>query len=111
MHSGYMVCQICESYHDSVEELNAHYESDHPTGRGVHANEEGRFPCEFCDKTFSENASVYKHQRRVHGRESAGKREKKADYQGNFPCAVCGKKLSSLQGLKYHMKAKHNAQN
>ena len=114
MHSGYVVCQICESYHGSFEELNTHYESDHPTGRreanesGIQPNEDGRFPCEFCDKSFTRKDYMYGHQRKVHGRESV--KAKKADYQGNFPCEVCGNKLSSTQKLKHHMKVKHNIQ-
>ena len=99
-----MVCQICESYHDSVEELNAHYESDHPTGRGVHANEEGRFPCDFCDKTFSERFSVYLHQRTVHGYESEKKRKRK---QGTFAYDICGKMLSDRSNVTRHMKTVH----
>ena len=104
-----VMCQICRSSHDSIDELNAHYESDHPTGgRKVQKNEEGRFPCEFGDKSFARKQHVYFHQRSVHGVESAGKRVIKARYQGSFPCEVCGKMLASKTRLKTHMKSKHN---
>ena len=103
-----MVCQICESYHDSVEELNAHYESDHPTGSGgIQAKEEGRFPCEFCGKSFTRKDYVFSHQRKVHGRESEGKRAKKSPYQGKFPCKVCGKKFSSHRYMLKHQNTQH----
>ena len=57
------------SYHENIDELSAHYESDHPTGSGnrdILPNEEGKFPCEFCDKSFSHNYDVYNHQRKAH---------------------------------------------
>ena len=104
MNTGYLVCQICESYHDSVEELNAHYERDHPTGSGAEKNSQ----CKFCEKSFTNASSMYRHQRKVHGRESASK--KRHQFQGNFPCSVCGKKLSTAYWLRHHMKAKHNVQ-
>ena len=103
MRSGYMVCQICESYHDSVDELNAHNESDHPTGSAA----EKKFPCKLCDKSFTKMSNVYRHQKKEHGQELLSR---KPNYQGKFPCEVCGKKLSSQTKLKYHMKAKHNIQ-
>ena len=111
MISGYIMCQICYSYHESVEELSAHYESHHPSrSEVIQPNEEGRFACEFCDRSFTAKPSVYAHQRKAHGRVSAAKPARKANYEGDFPCAVCGKKLSTPRWLRHHMKAKHNVQ-
>ena len=102
---GYVMCQICHSYHDSVEELNVHYESDHPMGnRGGKMGEE-RFPCEFCDKSFSRTDHVYRHQRKVHGRES--EKVERRTGRGKFLCSVCGKRLAYHGDLLRHLRVNH----
>ena len=102
----YIMCQICHSYHDSVEELNAHYESDHPTGSGrVQPNKEGKFPCELCDKSFARTQGLYHHQRKSHGRKKM--QEHRPKFQGSCKCEVCGAMLSTKGKLKEHIARKH----
>ena len=107
MHSGYVVCQICESYHDSVEELNAHYERDHPTGSGT----EKKFPCKLCDKSFVHRSTMYKHQRKAHGRvlyENNGLPEPiQPNEEGRFPCEFCGKSFTQSSNLYTHQRNAH----
>ena len=105
------MCRICRCTHESIEDLNAHFRSYHPNGSGNHVqrNEAGKYVCEFCDKAFSRKDSVYGHQRKVHGVESAGKRLRRPDYLcGAFKCEACGNMLASKTRLKTHMKSKHN---
>ena len=105
--SGYVICQICESYHDSIEELNAHYERDHPTGNTLSKSEktkDGKYKCDYCNKLFNQPSNLYEHQRRLHGREPGQKRKQN---QGDFECEFCEKRLSTKQRLRHHIKQVH----
>ena len=111
--SRYLKCQLCVTFHKSREELNTHYERDHPTQRsqqrlrGPHPNltSEGKYKCDECEKTCNRVSDLYSHQRNMHGREPGPKRIR---YQGDFPCDFCGKRLSSKPRLLYHMRSKHS---
>ena len=104
---GYVICQICESYHDSIEELNAHYERDHPTGSKL----ERKHKCEFCDRSYSQTSHLYSHQRKVHGRET-GKREPKPHHpnmtsDGKYKCEFCDKEYSRSKHMYSHQRQVH----
>ena len=107
MSCGYIVCQICESYHDSVEELNAHYERDHPTGRAAEKN----LQCKLCDKSFAHRSTMYKHQRKAHGRvlyKNNGLPEPiQPNEEGRFPCEFCGKSFTQSSNLYTHQRNAH----
>ena len=101
------MCQICESYHDSVEELNAHYERDHPTGRAG----EKKFPCKLCDKSFTKMCNVYTHQRKAHGRvlyESDNlPKPIQPNEDGRFPCEFCKKSFTQKHRVYKHQRKVH----
>ena len=105
--TGYIVCQICESYHDSFEELNAHYERDHPTGSGAEKN----FQCKLCDKSFTLRNSMYRHQRKAHGRvlyESDNlPKSIQPNEEGRFPCEFCDKSFTHKGHVYGHQRKVH----
>ena len=96
-----------ESYHDSVDELNAHYERDHPTGSATEKN----FQCKLCDKSFTRCDSMYKHQRKVHGRvlyKSDNQPELiQPNEEGRFPCDFCDKTFSERFSVYLHQRTVH----
>ena len=101
------MCQICESYHDSVDELNAHYERDHPTGSATEKN----FQCKLCDKSFTLRTCMYRHQRKTHGRvlyESDNLPEPiQPNEEGRFPCEFCDKTFSEKRNVYGHQRKVH----
>ena len=101
---GYVICQICESYHDSIEELNAHYERDHPTGNKKNMTSDGKYKCEFCEMRYTQRSSMYTHQREKHGRAAGRKRKTN---QGTVPCSICGKLFYDKAGVYKHTKTAH----
>ena len=106
--SAFVICQICESYHDTIEELNAHYERDHPTGSTLskpERTEDGKYKCRFCPNLFARDYYVYVHERKFHGC-APGKKRK--THQGTVPCEICGKKFSSQSYVNVHMRKKHS---
>ena len=103
----YVICQICESYHNSIEELNAHYERDHPTGSKL----ERKNKCEFCDRSYSQISHLYFHQRKKHGRET-GNREPKPPHpslisDGKYKCEFCDKSYVKTSHLYSHQRKVH----
>ena len=104
--SGDIVCEICHSYHDSVEELKAHENSFHPPTkpRERRSKEDKFFACEFCDKRFHSTNYMYAHQKSVHGRESKRIRN---HHQGTFPCELCNKKFAQSSTVKRHQREVH----
>ena len=64
----------------------------------------GRYMCEFCDKSYKQISDVFKHQRRVHARES----EKAHPIeQRSVPCHLCGKLLQSRKRMLTHVRRIH----
>ena len=101
------MCQICQSYHDSMEDLNAHYASDHPTGKEG-PQPEMKYNCEVCEKKFAHNSSVRNHMIHAHGITLSKKpRGRKSATQGQFVCSECGQSLAKKNSLKYHLMAIH----
>ena len=101
------LCEICNAEYANFDELNAHCKSEHSAGTGDLPRQNGKYICEFCALGFTHKYDVYRHQRRVHGRESIRKKGRKPKYQGNVKCDLCGVMLSSKQKLKGHLKCKH----
>ena len=101
---GYVICQICESYHDSIEELNAHYERDHPTGSKL----ERKHKCEFCDRSYSQTSHLYSHQRKLHGRETGNKPPHPSLISdGKYKCEFCETYFTRMDNLYAHQREKH----
>ena len=99
MASGYVICQICESYHDNIEKLNEHYDSDHPQTSGP--KHEQKFRCDQCDKRFTRKERLEYHTRRIH--------YVTADSPlGEFQCNQCDKRYVKRETLKSHMKKVHD---
>ena len=114
--SAYVICQICESYHDSIEELNAHYERDHPTGNTsskVERTEDGKYKCNLCGENFCSKASVSRHHKRKHEKkpESKNKREKpplpETTSDGKYKCEFCDRAYFRLTHLFRHQRISH----
>ena len=104
----YVICQICDSYHNSFEELNAHYERDHPTGKTSSKQElrteYEKYKCELCEVCFSQKKSVLRHQQQVHGRKPGPKRKKN---QGTVRCEYCDKLFYDKPTVIKHRKRIH----
>ena len=101
MSSGYFVCQICESYHDSIEELNAHYEKDHPQKYLHKTKHERKFDCDQCNKRFTRKELLDYHKKWVHYVTTEPP-------PGEFNCDICNKRYRSRQMLKRHTKKVHD---
>ena len=104
MSGGYVVCQICHSYHESLTELNAHYEKDHPTKKPA----KKKLPCEICERSFAGAGSLRNHMAHVHGvalaRKSAGR---KSNTPGRFSCSECSRKFSTKHVVVTHLVTAH----
>ena len=103
MHA-YVICQICESYHDSIEELNAHYEKDHPTGNKKNMTSDGKYKCDDCERAYMHLRHLYSHQRKAHGRALSKKRRRG---QGTVECDVCGQYFHDNSGMNRHKRNVH----
>ena len=105
MSSGYFVCQICESYHDSIEELNAHYEKDHPQKHqhksNIKTKYKRKFECDQCNKRLQTKVLLNYHKKWVHYVTTEPP-------LGEFNCDICDKRYRSRQMLKRHMKNVHD---
>ena len=92
------VCQICEKEFGNLAELNGHYDFAHSV--------DSKYKCELCESLFRDVSSLYRHQRKMHGRKpvSAGPRKSKA---GTVPCEICGKMFSNRGNVTKHVKTVH----
>ena len=89
-------------------------------------NEDGRYPCQFCDATFSSTCllKLRKHEYRIHGINRSGKLcekcntpftkmhrcyryKKRTKINLNLVCEECGKKYSQKADLKIHIMSVH----
>ena len=104
--TGSIKCQICKTYHESVEELNAHYKSDHPT-----REDKKKFQCKFCDRSFIQTSAMYAHQRRVHRRVEYLRRERIPGLQpnadGRFPRELCDHTFAWKKDMQQHQTTAH----
>ena len=91
MPSGYVICQICQSYHDNMEELNAHYETDHP--QAGNTKRERKFQCDQCDKQFTSKYGLAYHKKRMHYVTTESP-------LGEFQCNQCDKRYVKRETLK-----------
>ena len=110
---GYFICQICESYHDSLEELNAHYEKDHPPNKYSsrkkrETKRERKFNCDHCDASYTEKVTLRKHLKKVHDVTLQVRFQRKKG-TGSIQCDLCGARLSGRTSVVYHMKHVHGA--
>ena len=103
----YVMCQICESCHGSIDELNAHYESEHLTTKEVKA--EKKFKCKFCDKKYTQRSNMYTHQRNAHGRVhyEVVNPPIQPNEDGRFPCEFCDKSFSRKESVYKHQRRVH----
>ena len=116
------MCQICESYHDNVDELNAHYENYHPANKEIDTSRDtGNVPCELCERKFRHAAGLRNHMIGVHGiapkSKDVGRSKtlkgkmtlgrKKTAKSGDFRCEDCQRTFSRTYYLRNHLVSVH----
>ena len=109
--SGDFICQICESFHASIEDWNAHYEREHPQGEYAQetqhypddqAKQDRKLQCEECGKHFTSKQGLAYHKKRVSCSTETAPQPVKPK------CGFCGKRYSSNQMLRHHMTSVHD---
>ena len=60
--AGYVMCQVCHTFHPDLDALNAHYTSAHPTPE----QREKTFKCEQCGKMFTTKGNLKRHIKQAH---------------------------------------------
>ena len=111
-------CEMCHSFHDTRQLLDAHHLKMH-RGRKKVAKHTRRYKCDICDRWYTHSASLRSHIVNAHdvvpasrirvttkgqlSRLSSGSLEK----GGKFKCAECGRGLTTKRKLHDHMALIH----